>query len=931
MKNLIQFLLFLLFYCLYASELSAQGYLPRNADTVRPNLFLIEKTFLAENARLAVTDSLMAAKQRKHFNRWAFDWRNRVTSTGDFPDLQQVTQDRERFLDNQRTKSQNRGAQWRLAIPKNVKCVGRVNCMAMHPSQPNVIWAASANGGLWRTNVSGDTWSLMTQGLSNVLQMGQVVIAPSAPNTVYATTKDHGSNELFTTRLIKTNDGGATWQTINLETFGISGYTSRLLVHPTQPNRLLLACYGRGIFQSFDGGLSWQKTLNGYAYDMCYNPLNPETIYAVMNSGQVWVSYDSGQHFILRGTNSFSDGCRMTMTAADTNRLYFSNNKLVVSYDAGLTFKTIQGNTSMGSYTVFYANCIAVSPKNAADVFLGGIYMNRFVLAGEKATVNVNRANVNIHPDHQFMQFVTDSIVLLANDGGAWVSYDAGYSFADITNNMSIMQYVRLGLSPFDADEWLAGAQDNGTHLYTKSNYTQILGGDGMDCFYDSENPKIVYYSFQNGGLFKKTLDKPKPMIDYVDISRQLTGTGGFITPFLLHPTNPKILYAGYNKLYRSMDAGETPLEAVTPGFKSLILNIRTTLQAPDAVYFTVNQQLFKFNNKTLQLNKLTIPNDTVLLGGGNINYYGASNFTVSALDSNTLWATYGGYLEGRKVFKSINGGSSWTNISEGLPNIAIYCIVEQPNANGTLYLGTELGVFRRDNSKTQWEYWSNGLPAASVIDLKIQYTAQVIRVATYARAIWEAPLEQASTPLTDFVKLTGETENDLNHLHWTTLSESGNDAFTLERSSDNVKFSPIKTVAAIGFSTKPTLYNSVDILPNKGDNYYRIRYRIGFNNEKTISNTIKLSNTTERNLYVFPNPTDGRLTVGFRVKQYPYVCQLDIFAANGQHVHSDKALFSERFSEQTLNISNLASGSYILRVTNSRDEVIEQCNFIKN
>jgi photosystem II stability/assembly factor-like uncharacterized protein len=940
MQNLFKRLFPLSILLLSGLSIQAQSYLPSDADSVQYNLFSIEKKFLEDNARLALTDSIAAAKKRKHFNRWAYEWRDRVTLTGDLPDIRQIAREKERFWENQRTKTQTRNAQWHLALPEYAHCVGRVNAMAMHPSQPNIIWAATASGGVWRTTTGGKKWALMAENVPNVGKMGQVVIAPSAPNTVYATTKDHGSTELFTTRLLKTTDGGATWQSINLESFGIVGYTSRLLVHPNDPNKLLLASYGRGVFQSFDGGNSWQRTLSAYMFDMCYNPLNPETVFAVTES-QIWVSYDGGQHFILRGgLNVEMYGARLTMTAADTNRLYFSNNGLTVSYDAGVTLNKIQGNTSLGNYGAFYANCIAVSPHDASDVFLGGIKINRVILSGVKAEDNVqkpttNNPNTYIHPDHQFMQFVTDSTVLLGNDGGAWVSYDGGHHFEDITNNMTIMEYYTLSHSPFSADEWMAGAQDNGTHFYSKSDYSIVFGGDGMDCFFDYSNPKIKYYSYQSGNLFKNTTTDSKFGYNTVDLSRQLSGTGAWITPFLLHPTNPKILYAGYEELFRSNDAGETALKAVTstvskdlpPNRIGHILRLRTTMHQPDAVYFCNGaNETYKFDNRTMTLKKLTKPNLTL----NNTTYF-MTDMAVSALDSNTILLTAGGYTEGVKVLKSIDGGKSWRNISEGLPNILIKCIVEQPNSNGTLYLGTEIGVFRRDDNLREWEYWSKGLPNVSVNDLKIQYTSNVIRAATYGRAIWESPLEQPSKPLVDFTNLTGETENEANKLHWTIQSESGNDVFTVERSSDSIAFYPIKTVQSKdGFSTKTMVYTDTDLLPNVGDNYYRIRYRIGYNNEKKVSNIVKLSIKKERNLFLYPNPTDDLLTVNFRVRKYPYLCQLEIFSINGNLVLGEDVLFSENDAEHTLNIRHLASGTFILRAKNKRDEIIEQATFIK-
>jgi photosystem II stability/assembly factor-like uncharacterized protein len=915
MKNIVQKFLILFFFS--PSLLLAQGYIQNNLDSIKPNLYAIEKNFLKENTQLALTDSVKAAKQRKHFNRWAFQWRNRIDANGVMPNEQEIIKEKSRFFESQQSKIKSRTSKWHLAVPKGNFGTGRVNCLAMHPNDPNIIWAASAGGGLWRTTDSGLDWTQMTDNLQDVSAMSQVVIAPSAPNIVYATTKDHYNVDFAPARLLKTQDGGKTWQVINLQTFNILGYIARLIVHPQNPNILWLSGSNSGVFKSLDGGVSWKFLNPNYnTTDLMLNPLNPETIYVTRDNNQLWVSYNGGEDFKIKGTSPLISDARMSMSIADTNRIYFSNNKLVVSYDAGETFIKLKGNTELGNYGKYYANSLAVSPNNASDVILGGIYGLPLLISGDSAIRN-DKKLLNVHPDLQFIQYVNDTIVLVATDGGVSLSLNGGKNFKDITGPMSIMQYYSMGLSPHEPDEWLAGSQDNFTHQYSKSNLSLFGGGDGMECFYDPNDSKTIFFSYQFGNIFKKSGNELKV------ISGNLSGTGDFITPFILHPTNSNILYMGFqNNLYRTIeDVG--PSLQVLISVEDNIRNFCTSLKQPDAIYFATNFDIYKYDGKTSLTKRMKLP----LLRSSII-----SNFKVSAIDANTIWLTLSGNSDGFKVFKSNDDGESWVNMSEGLPNLAVNCIVEQPNANGTLYLGTEVGVFRYDNSLMKWEHWSNGLPTASVTDLEIQYTANVIRAATYGRAIWEAPLEQNSSPNpVEFTELIGDNERGVNSLNWITKSESGNGTFAIERRSGNeANFELIKNVPSLGNSNKSTTYNFVDYLPKTTESYYRIRYITGYNGEKKVSNTVKLSTKNIRNINISPNPNDGLLSVRFRVR-YEQECQIDITDINGKIVLSRNLVFSDSDYEKVLNINHLGSGLYVFKIKSSKDEVVETLKFVKN
>jgi hypothetical protein len=105
------------------------------------------------------------------------------------------------------------------------------------------------------------------------------------------------------------------------------------------------------------------------------------------------------------------------------------------------------------------------------------------------------------------------------------------------------------------------------------------------------------------------------------------------------------------------------------------------------------------------------------------------------------IWVTAYGFVNGNKVYKSIDGGTTWTNISGSLPNVPTDCIIYQHNTGDRLYLGTDIGVYTRDSSDTDWQPFNVGLPNVIANDLAIQYSTNKLFVASFGRGIWVSDL----------------------------------------------------------------------------------------------------------------------------------------------------------------------------------------------
>ena len=247
-----------------------------------------------------------------------------------------------------------------------------------------------------------------------------------------------------------------------------------------------------------------------------------------------------------------------------------------------------------------------------------------------------------------------------------------------------------------------------------------------MECAIDPYDEDIIYSTSQYGGLRKtynggNNWDNIKP-VNY---------EGAWVTPWKIHPTNNNLIVAGYDEVYSSQTGGGV--------WDSLTYNVsngsalQTIALAPtdqDYIYAAsyTRIKVTKDGGNTWIDIKQGLPN------------FNISDITVSNDDAERLWVTFSEYNANKKVYESQDGGNSWTNISgTNLPNLPVNCIIHQKLAKDDLYIGTDVGVYHKDNTMTEWMPYMSGLPNVVVKELEIQYGIGKIRAATFGRGIWES------------------------------------------------------------------------------------------------------------------------------------------------------------------------------------------------
>ncbi len=637
---------------------------------------------------------------------------------------------------------------------------GRVNCIAFDPVDPDIIWIGSPAGGLWKSVDGGNNWTTNTDNLP-VIGVSSIAIDPTNTQNMLIVTGDAHATDTYSIGILKSTDGGNSWNTTSLSyNINQEKRINKVIINPVYPDSVF-AVTNDNIMISTDAGVNWQTVgLGGRWRDIEFKPGTPSTIYAAKQSSggsNVYRTTDGGANWSVINNGVASSGKYRPLIAVTPDNpeviyaLYsasdYSLHGLYKSSDAGNNW-TLQSNspnilgrdtdgTSTGGQS-WYDLSLAVSTNDENLLYVGGINLWKTIDGGQAWTINASSGNGSnysyMHVDQHAAEFnPLNHVAYAGNDGGFYKYMENLNTWVDISDGLEISQFYNLGLSQSNPNRIVAGAQDNGTEMLTNSTWDAIMGGDGMECKIDHYDDDIIYAEYQYGGLRKSynggnSWDNIKP-VSY---------EGGWNTPYEMHSSNSDILVIGYEEVYRSETAGAI--------WDSISYNVSNG-QALKSIALAPSDEdyIYAGTYTSLKLTKdagSNWANITPFFLNQNI-----TDVTVSNSDADRVWVTLSGYAANHKVYESVNGGQNWANITAtGLPNLPVNCIVYQHSTNDDLYVGTDVGVYYKNNTMSDWIPFNDGLPNVIVKELEIHYDAGSISAATFGRGVWESPLNTLST-----------------------------------------------------------------------------------------------------------------------------------------------------------------------------------------
>ena len=726
------------------------------------------------------------------FDRWLWYWKQHTDVNGYLVSPAKTWEELQKMQAQQKGHSTQRttsgvAAAWVFEGPDSSEAdgegVGRINLVSFHPTDVNTYWIGSAGGGAWKTTNNGLSWTCMTDQLPD-LGVGGIIFNPLNPNTVYLLTGDRDAGDYYSIGVLKSYDGGTTWNATGM-TWTADQYNlaNSMVINPLDTNSLILAT-SAGMYRSYDGGATFTLTNSADFKQVLYRPNDTLIVYAtsymtyypVLTNAQIWRSPDGGTTWTQQTSLTTTDRLTIAVTPAAPNMVLAVGSAydasgtnsdgldgVYKSSDTGNTYTEIYAtNVSGGScsgnlltWDVTGAGCqgqgwytlpLTISFTDSNQVFTGGVNTWGSSDGGVTWTlVNEESPDVPgvavIHADKHWMAFnpLIPGRFFETNDGGIYWSDNptATGVWNNITNRMGIEEIYRTSVSNI-TNFAITGAQDVGTKIVKPAGiYKEADGGDGMNCLLDYADSTVGYGSSEYGYIDILTPTAPIPIYTANDISGNIAGgsiegTGGWVTPFVLEPTCHTCILAGYDRVYKSTDQGNSWVALSTTSLTSGDLSRVVTTAADSATIYATDdandQSIYYTHNGGTTWTALTAPYSGSLY---------ISDIVVDPRDKNHIWITYSGY-GGPQVAEWTSAGG-WHQINAGLPDVPVSCFAID-YISRDIYVGTEIGVFYRDSTMTSWASYSTGMPSVMVADLEINYNTNELWAATYGRSLWKSP-----------------------------------------------------------------------------------------------------------------------------------------------------------------------------------------------
>ncbi|OQY27646.1 MAG: hypothetical protein B6244_09990 [Candidatus Cloacimonetes bacterium 4572_55] len=749
-KHCVRVLCGMLVFFLLSSTGYAQPWM-RNIEKNDPNFYEIQQEF----EEYWQDRDPEKGKGWKQFKRWEWFMESRVDENGrlDAMSLWKGWQEKEELF---RDKSTREDDHWTVLGPEAQVPInggaGRLNCIAFDPGDSDIIWVGAASGGLWKSIDGGESWSTTTDHLP-VLGVSAILIHPTDSDIMYIGTGDGDGGSTYSVGVLKSTDGGETWELTGLNWEVFEGtLINKLKMHPENPD-IIFAATNDGIFKTLDAGETWEQKTSGNYKDLKVDPHNHSIWFGARVSSGIYRTVDSGDTWsqLIQGLPGGGYGrialaiCPSTepamiyaLFASNSGGFYgvYRSQDLGDTWTVRATSPNLLGWQADGSDSGgqgFYDLTIGVSPSDPNVVYVGGVNQWKSTNGGSSWNLMSHwygNGAPYVHADHHAFQFLPedDDAIFSGNDGGFFKSTNAGDSWTDLSEGLGVHQIYRMGASLTDPSLMYCGTQDNGTSRRNATGWAQVIGGDGMECLVDYSNSNIGYGSIYFGNFYRTTNGGET----FQAINNGVAENGGWVTPFIIDPENPLTLYRTTTRVYKSTNRGGiwTP---ISPPFTGMLVSLAIAPSDPNVLYTSHRESMYRTTNGGEEWG--------ILHGAPP----GIGYITVHPYDPMTAWVVYGGYNPDRKIYKTTDLGETWFSQRGDLPNVPINCSAVDPEMPDHIYIGTDLGVFFSPNSGESWIEFGGGLPNVIVNELEVHTPSSKIRAATYGRGIWESPLNKGA------------------------------------------------------------------------------------------------------------------------------------------------------------------------------------------
>lgn len=669
-------------------------------------------------------------------------------------------------------------------------------------NNPLVYYMGTTGGGVWKTTDAGLSWNNISDGYFTTGSVGAVAVAESDVNVVYVGMGEHAPRGVMTSYgdgVYKSTDAGKTWKKLGLE---LTRHIAAICIHPQNADIAYVAAQGalygpneeRGIYKTTDGGKTWNKVFyidaNTGCNDLSMDMNNPRILYASMwdyrrqpweirsggkgsglykstDGGETWTKMENGLPDKM-GKMSISV-CRSNpekvyaLVESDT---YKETGGLFVSDNAGKSWSRASKDHRLTQRAWYYIEVFA-DPQNENTVYVLNSPGLKSIDGG-KTWTNIRGTHGDYH--QLWINPANNSNMIIANDGGAAVTFNGGATWSS-QNNQPTAQFYRVNADNLFPYHLYGGQQDNSSviinsrntagYAINDKNWNFSAGGESAFLAFDPDNPQYVA-----GGSYQGTIELLN--------TQNLEGKNIMVAPIQYQALAPKDMkyrfnwnapiawskheknafYHAGNCLFKTKDLGKT-WQVISP---DLTRHDTTRMGLSGAPY--TNEGAGGENYCTIAyVAESALENNVIWTGSDDGLVYltrdGGANWTnvtpaglqeclinsieLSPHDKATAYIATTRYKFNDftpAIYKTTDYGKTWTNISNGIPYGAYTRVVREDEVRrDLLFAGTETGLFISFDGGKKWNQMQLGLPITPVTDLKVHHGD--LLASTMGRAFW--------------------------------------------------------------------------------------------------------------------------------------------------------------------------------------------------
>ncbi len=677
--------------------------------------------------------------------------------------------------------------EWTTQGPANIGA--RINTVAVHPQNEDIMYIGFSHGGAWKTTDGGANWiPIFDEQIFP--SIADIELDPNNPDIVYIGTGDQNipHTAFIGDGIYKSEDAGMSWEHLGLTETRI---ISKIIIDPTDTEVIYVSTMGipmlmneqRGLYKTTDGGENWEQVLfiseQAGVIDMVMDPFDNQTIYASgwdrhrtnkisIVSGpaaRIFKTTDGGENWTMLegGLPNLSDGGRTGLAISQQTpglvySMFVGNGSdhghqlygIYRSEDGGNNWEQIPdddlpGNT-LGGFGWYFGK-IRVHPEIDDMLFLLGVDLWQGI-NGTWERMTPQWWFYSVHADKHDLIFTHTQSILLGTDGGLYKTPDLGETWSDL-ENIPTTQFYRVAYNPHTPDLYYGGAQDNGTtggNAGGITDWPRIFGGDGFQAVFHPTKPDVFYVETQRGNI-SVTDDGGNEWFGADD------GINGdddrnWDMPYMMSHHNSDRLIAGTDRIYIS-EAGTIPeffpfsenLTEFDDTTTTRNHNISTLHESP------IDENLVYAGTADGKVWRTDAVFDAEWndISAGLPDRY-VTEIKASPTNVDWVYVTHSGYKDNEfipRVHASKDRGETWADISGDLPDLAVNDIYVLPgHQDSVLFIANDGGVYATINSGQNWQRLGTNMPIIPVYDLEWNVEHNEIFAGTFARSIMSYPLD---------------------------------------------------------------------------------------------------------------------------------------------------------------------------------------------